>query len=220
MKQDTLKSPPAESKTMTRATLLSVLVTSIFYVLCGGFGYAAFGDSSPGNLLSGFGYFNPYWLLDIANVAIVVHLVGAYQVYCQPLFQFIENNAAEKFPKCDFLTKEFQVPIPGCKPFKLNFFRLVWRTIFVIFCTVMAMLLPFFNDIVGFIGAIGFWPLTVYFPVEMYIVQTKTPKWSTKWLCLQMLSGVCFIITMVAAVGSVAGIVDDLKVYKPFETSY
>ena len=43
-------------------------------------GYAAFGDNSPGNLLTGFGFYNPYWLLDIANLAIVIHLVGAYQV--------------------------------------------------------------------------------------------------------------------------------------------
>jgi len=220
MKQDTIKSPPEESKTMSKATLVSVLVTSIFYLLCGGFGYAAFGDESPGNLLTGFGFYNPYWLLDIANVAIVVHLVGAYQVYCQPLFQFIENNAAQKFPDNDFMTKEFEVPIPGSKPFKLNLFRCVWRTIFVVCCTVMAMLLPFFNDIVGLIGAIGFWPLTVYFPVEMYIAQAKIPKWSTKWICLQMLSAACCIITILAAVGSIAGVLDDLKVYKPFTTTY
>ncbi|XP_027941591.1 amino acid permease 3-like [Vigna unguiculata] len=218
--QDTIKSPPEESKTMSKATLVSVLVTSIFYLLCGGFGYAAFGDESPGNLLTGFGFYNPYWLLDIANVAIVVHLVGAYQVYCQPLFQFIENNASQKFPDNDFMTKEFEVPIPGSKPFKLNLFRCVWRTIFVVCCTVMAMLLPFFNDIVGLIGAIGFWPLTVYFPVEMYIAQAKIPKWSTKWICLQMLSAACCIITILAAVGSIAGVLDDLKVYKPFTTTY
>ncbi|KAG2389891.1 Amino acid permease 3 Amino acid transporter [Vigna angularis] len=220
MKQDTIKSPPEESKTMSKATLVSVLVTSIFYLLCGGFGYAAFGDSSPGNLLTGFGFYNPYWLLDIANVAIVVHLVGAYQVECQPLFQFIEKLAAQKFPDSDFIRKEFEVPIPGCKPFKLNLFRLVWRTIFVICCTVMAMLLPFFNDIVGLIGAIAYWPLTVYFPVEMYIVQTKIPKWSTKWICLEMLSAACFVLAMVAAVGSIAGVLDGLKVYKPFMTDY
>ncbi|KAJ6986298.1 hypothetical protein NC653_024017 [Populus alba x Populus x berolinensis] len=44
----------------------------------------------------------PYWLLDIANVAIVVHLVGAYQVYCQPLFAFVEKWSARKWPKSDF----------------------------------------------------------------------------------------------------------------------
>ncbi|KAK7385148.1 hypothetical protein VNO78_30860 [Psophocarpus tetragonolobus] len=219
--QDTVKSPPAESKTMSKATLVSVLVTTIFYMLCGCFGYAGFGDASPGNLLTGFGFFNPYWLIDIANVAIVVHLVGAYQVYCQPLFSFIERQAKQRFPDSDFMSREYEVPIPGCKqPYKLNFFRLVWRTIFVILSTVIAMLLPFFNDIVGLLGAIGFWPLTVYFPVEMYIVQTKIPKWTMKWICLQMLSAASLVITLVAAAGSIAGVVSDLKVYKPFVTSY
>ncbi|KAF5745362.1 amino acid permease 3 [Tripterygium wilfordii] len=79
--QDTIRSPPAEHKTMKKATFFSIVVTTIFYMLCGCFGYAAFGDTAPGNLLTGFGFYNPYWLLDIANVAIVVHLVGAYQVY-------------------------------------------------------------------------------------------------------------------------------------------
>ncbi|KAJ6954292.1 amino acid permease 3-like [Populus alba x Populus x berolinensis] len=76
--QDTIKSPPSEAKTMNKATLVSVVVTTLFYLFCGCFGYAAFGDMSPGNLLTGFGFYNPYWLLDIANVAIVIHLVGAY----------------------------------------------------------------------------------------------------------------------------------------------
>jgi len=79
--QDTIRSPPAEYKTMKKATLFSIIITTIFYLLCGCMGYAAFGDLAPGNLLTGFGFYNPYWLLDIANVAIVVHLVGAYQVW-------------------------------------------------------------------------------------------------------------------------------------------
>ncbi|XP_009609434.1 amino acid permease 3-like [Nicotiana tomentosiformis] len=218
--QDTLKSPPSESKTMKNATLISVAVTTVFYMLCGCFGYAAFGDLAPGNLLTGFGFYNPYWLLDIANIAIVVHLVGAYQVYCQPLFAFIEKTAAEWYPESKFITKEISVPIMGYKSFKLNLFRIIWRTIFVIITTVISMLLPFFNDIVGILGAFGFWPLTVYFPVEMYIVQKKITKWSTKWICLQMLSVACLIISIAAAAGSFAGVVSDLQVYKPFKTTY
>ncbi|MCD7471120.1 Amino acid permease 3 [Datura stramonium] len=218
--QDTLKSPPSEAKTMKNATLISVAVTTLFYMLCGCFGYAAFGDLAPGNLLTGFGFYNPYWLIDIANIAIVVHLVGAYQVYCQPLFAFIEKTAAEWYPDSKFITKDISVPIPGYKPYNLNLFRLVWRTIFVIITTVISMLLPFFNDIVGILGAFGFWPLTVYYPVEMYIVQKKIPKWSRKWLGLQILSVACLIISIAAAAGSFAGVVSDLKVYKPFKTTY
>ncbi|EEF42108.1 amino acid transporter, putative [Ricinus communis] len=218
--QDTIRSPPAESKTMRKATLISVSVTTLFYMLCGCFGYAAFGDMSPGNLLTGFGFYNPYWLLDIANVAIVVHLVGAYQVYCQPLFAFVEKAAVQRFPDSEFITKDIKIPIPGCKPYNLNLFRMVWRTVFVIFTTVISMLLPFFNDIVGLLGALGFWPLTVYFPVEMYIAQKKIPKWSTRWLCLQILSAACLIITIAAAAGSIAGVIVDLKTVKPFQTTY
>ncbi|CAN4121093.1 unnamed protein product [Withania somnifera] len=217
--QDTIKSPPSEAKTMKNATLISVAVTTVFYILCGCFGYAAFGDLAPGNLLTGIGFSNPYWLLDIANIAIVVHLVGAYQVYCQPLFAFIEKTAPEWYPNSKFITKDINVPIPGYKSYNLNRFRLVWRTIFVIITTVISMLLPFFNDIVGILGAFGFWPLTVYYPVEMYIVQKKIPRWSRKWLSLQILSVACLIISIAAAAGSFAGVVSDLKVYKPFKTT-
>ncbi|GJM88633.1 hypothetical protein PR202_ga04717 [Eleusine coracana subsp. coracana] len=64
------------------------------------------------------------------------------------------------------------------------------------------MLLPFFNDVVGRCSArSGFWPLTVYFPVEMYIVQKKVPKWSMLWVCLQLLSLGCLVITVAAAAG-------------------
>ncbi|KAH0920322.1 hypothetical protein HID58_027982 [Brassica napus] len=204
--QDTVKSPPSEEKTMKKATLVSVGVTTMFYMLCGCMGYAAFGDMSPGNLLTGFGFYNPYWLLDIANAAIVVHLVGAYQVYCQPLFAFIERQASTRFPDSDFIAKDIKIPVPG--------------TVFVIITTLISMLLPFFNDVVGLLGALGFWPLTVYFPVEMYIEQKKIPRWSTQWVCLQVFSSACLVVSIAAAAGSIAGVVLDLKSYKPFQSNY
>lgn len=218
--QDTLKSPPSEHKTMKKATLVSIIVTTVFYLLCGGMGYAAFGDHVPGNLLTGFGFYNPYWLLDIANFAIVVHLVGAYQVFSQPFFAFVEKWSARKWPKNNFVTAEHEIHIPCIGVYQLNFFRLVWRTLFVLLTTIIAMLLPFFNDVVGILGAFGFWPLTVYYPIDMYISQKKIGRWTKKWLALQMLSGCCLIISILAAVGSIAGVVLDLKTYKPFKTSY
>ncbi|GLT56909.1 hypothetical protein SLA2020_299220 [Shorea laevis] len=202
--QDTLRSSPSESKTMKKASMISAAVTMVFYMLCGCIGYAAFGDSSPRNLLTGFGFYSPFWLLDIANGAIVIDLVGAYQVHCKPLFAFIEKQAAENFPDSEIITKEIKIPIAGFHACNLNLFRLVWRTLFVITTTIISMLLLPFNDVVGLLGALGFWPLTVYFPVEMYIKQNKIPKWSTRWLCLQILSIACLIITIAAAAGSIA----------------
>ncbi|KAF4391629.1 hypothetical protein G4B88_030780 [Cannabis sativa] len=209
--QDTIRSPPAEHKTMKKATLLSVSVTTVFYMLCGCFGYAAFGDLSPGNLLTGFGFYNPYWLLDIANAAIVIHLV-----FCQPLFAFVEKWSSKKWPKSEFVTGEYEIPIPLVGAvYQLNLFRMVWRTIFVMITTLIAMLMPFFNDVVGILGAFGFWPLTVYFPIEMYIAQKKISRWSTKWVGLQILSATCLLVSIAAAVGSFAGIVLDLKTISP-----
>ncbi|XP_010912574.1 amino acid permease 3 [Elaeis guineensis] len=219
--QDTIKAPPpSEAKVMKKATLLSIVVTTFFYMLCGCMGYAAFGDEAPGNLLTGFGFYNPFWLLDIANTAIVVHLIGAYQVFCQPLFAFIEKWALQTWPKSTFITKEMRISLTSTKSYNLNLFRLVWRSAFVVLTTIISMLLPFFNDIVGLLGALSFWPLTVYFPIEMYVVQKKVPRWSTRWVCLQILSVACLIVSIAAATGSIAGVVTDLKVYRPFKTSY
>ncbi|KAG6419784.1 hypothetical protein SASPL_116296 [Salvia splendens] len=217
--QDTIKSPPSEYNTMKKATMISVSVTTIFYMLCACFGYAAFGDTSPGNLLTGFGFYNPYGLLDIANTAIVIHHVITYQVCCQPLFAFIERVAQEHLPESAFsvINKEITIPV---STYKINLFRLVWRSVFVLITTAISMVMPFFGGILGLLGALGFWPLTVFFPVEMYISSHKIPKWSSRWICLQMLSGACLIISIAAAAGSVAGVVSDLKVYKPFETGF
>lgn len=222
LKQDTVKSPPSEAKTMKKATLISTIVTTIFYMLCGFMGYAAFGDEAPGNLLTGFGFYNPFWLIDVANAAIVIHLVGAYQVFSQPIFAFIEKQASKRWPK--IINKEYQIPlkIPGFSAYhyKLNLFRLVWRTVYVIVTTVISMLLPFFNDVVGVMGAFGFWPLTVYFPVEMYVSQKKIPKWSRRWVCLQLLSLACLVVSILAITGSFAGVLLDLKKYRPFKSDY
>lgn len=78
--QDTLRSSPPENEVMKRASFVGVSITTIFYMLCGTLGYAAFGNKAPGNFLTGFGFYEPFWLVDFGNMCIIVHLVGAYQV--------------------------------------------------------------------------------------------------------------------------------------------
>lgn len=78
--QDTLKSSPPENSQMKKATAVGIMASTVFYMLCGVLGYAAFGNDAPGNFLTGFGFYDPFWLVDIANICIVIHLLGAYQV--------------------------------------------------------------------------------------------------------------------------------------------
>ncbi|XVE93538.1 hypothetical protein REPUB_Repub01dG0203200 [Reevesia pubescens] len=165
--QDTIKSNPPENEAMKKATSVGVSVTSIFYLSCGILGYAAFGNKAPGNFLTGFGFYEPYWLINIANVCIIVHLVGAYQVFCQPIFKSVEDWCFNKWPNNSFIKEGQPIDFPLCGVYRFSAFRVVWRTAYVIMITVVAMILPFFNDILGLLGAAAFWPLTVYFPIQI-----------------------------------------------------
>ncbi|RZC68525.1 hypothetical protein C5167_031842 [Papaver somniferum] len=203
--QDTMKGP-AENKKMKIANLISVTVTTVFYSLCGCLGYAAYGNDAPGNMISGV--YDPMWLVVLANVCIVVHLVGAYQVFNQPLYATIESWSSKKWENLKFVNHDYSVSIPGFKNKKchINMFKIVWRSCYVIVVTLLAMVVPYFNDILAFLGATGYWPLTIYFPIAMYISRKEIKKYSLKWILLQSLSGFCLICSIAAACGAVRGI--------------
>ncbi|KAL8128978.1 hypothetical protein V2J09_018133 [Rumex salicifolius] len=215
--QDTLKSSPPENRAMKAASLIGVSTTTLFYLFCGCIGYAAFGNKAPGNFLTDFGFYDPYWLVDFANACIAVHLIGAYQVFVQPLFGFVESTCQQAWPQSEFINRNHLINIPCVGVYPLNLFRLTWRTIYVIITAVTAMLLPFFNSFLGLIGAVAFWPLTVYLPIEMHIVQKNVKRGSLKWVFLKLLTVVCFFVCLVAAVGSVEGLVTSVQGYKLFE---
>ncbi|KAJ0964771.1 hypothetical protein J5N97_025909 [Dioscorea zingiberensis] len=216
--QDTIRSPPAENKTMKKASLIGVSTTTIFYMLSGCLGYAAFGNQSPGNILTGFGFYEPYWLVDLANLFIIIHLVGAYQVFCQPLFAAVEKWIMRRNPNMKILSKELTVIHTKNFRYNMNLFRLIWRSLFVTVATLLAILMPFFNDILAFLGAFAFWPLTVYFPIEMYISQKNIERLSPKWTLLKTLSFLCFLVSLAAACGSIEGVIEALHHYTPFQT--
>lgn len=140
------------------------------------------------------------------------------QVFAQPLFGFVEMECKKRWPQSKLISQENLIDLPGCGIFKLNLFRLVWRTVYVILTTLVAMAFPNFNDIVGLLGASTFWPLTVFFPIEMHIAQAKIPKFSCNWIWLQILSFACLIISLLAAAGSIRGLIQDMPTLKPFRS--
>jgi len=64
---------------MKKAAMYGIGATTIFYISVGCAGYAAFGSNAPGNILTAGGL-GPFWLVDIANMCLILHLIGAYQV--------------------------------------------------------------------------------------------------------------------------------------------
>ncbi|KAL4185902.1 hypothetical protein AMTRI_Chr10g233160 [Amborella trichopoda] len=203
--QDTLKAPPPENQTMKRASTIAMAITTFFYLCCGCFGYAAFGDATPGDLLTGF--VEPYWLNDFANACVFLHLVGSYQVYSQSHFAFVERWYAQKFPNSVFREGSYIMDVPFIHVNHISLFRLCFRTAYVVTTISIAILFPYFNQVLGILGPLRFWPITIYFPVEMYIVQKKVGAWTRKWVALKMFSSLCLCISIVALIGSIQGLV-------------
>ncbi|KAI9115682.1 hypothetical protein K1719_013351 [Acacia pycnantha] len=207
--QDTLESPPPENQTMKKASMTAIFITTFFYLCCGCFGYAAFGNDTPGNLLTGFGFYEPYWLIDLANACIILHLIGGYQIFSQTIYSSAEGWASRKFPDSGFVNNFYKLKLPLLPSFKLNILKFVFRTVFVISTTGLGILFPYFNQVLGVLGALSFWPLAIYFPVEMYFVQKKIEPWSRKWIVLRIFSFLCFLVSLVGLIGSLEGIISE-----------
>ncbi|KAL6880561.1 hypothetical protein ACP4OV_012126 [Aristida adscensionis] len=219
--QDTLKAPPAENKTMKRASLYGLVVSTVFYLLLGVSGYAAFGDGAPGNLLAGAAVHEPFWLVDVANACVVIHFAAAYQVFAQAVFARLERCVAGRWPAAWLAQSKYQLRLPAAAAtVSVSPMSLALRTAVVAATTVVAMLVPFFNAVLGLVGAMGFWPLSVYFPVAMHIARRKIRRGEARWWMLQAMSACCLLVSVAMGAASVKDIVDNLKGAAPFKSVY
>ncbi|KAB1199490.1 Amino acid permease 2 [Morella rubra] len=196
---DAIESPQSDgaNKIMKKATKLSLVATTSVYLVFGGLGYAAFGEKFTYSIF--YFLWNPYWLLDIASLAMLINSVGAYQIFSQPMFAMVEKFIGGAVTNCEFATKDIEIPIP-CFSFKTNLLRLVCRSSFVITTTVMSMFLAFYNDSLQvLVDGVAFWFLGIYFPLEMY--KKEKQKYRGKWLCAQIviIGGLVLTIASIAA---------------------
>lgn len=88
----------------------------------------------------------------------------------------------------------------------------------MILATLVAMIFPFFNSFMGLIGAATYWPLTIYFPIEMYIIRAKIRRGSFTWIWLKILSLVCLIVALLAAAGSIRGLFVSVTSFELFRS--
>lgn len=128
-------------------------------------------------------------------------------MYSQPVFAFVESWFAKKFPSSGFVKDFHTFKLPLFPPLRINLFRLSFRTAYVASTTAIAMVFPYFNQVLGLLGALNFWPLAIYFPMEMYLVQNEIAAWTRKWIFLRTFSLVCLLVTIVCLIGSIEGLV-------------
>ncbi|RYQ83027.1 hypothetical protein Ahy_B10g101640 [Arachis hypogaea] len=74
---------------MWRGCVLAYIGVALCYFPVAFIGYYMFGNSVDDNILITLQ--RPAWLIGIANLFVVIHVVGGYQVFAMPVFDMIET---------------------------------------------------------------------------------------------------------------------------------
>lgn len=195
--QATIPSTPEKpsKKPMWRGVVVAYIVVALCYFPVALIGYWAFGNSVDDNILMTLN--KPKWLIAAANMMVVIHVIGSYQIYAMAVFDMMET----------VLVKKLHLP-PGLM------LRLVARSLYVAFTIFVAMTFPFFGGLLGFFGGFAFAPTTYFLPCVMWLAIYKPRRfslsWIANWICITF--GVMLMI--LAPIGGLKQIIRDASTYK------
>ncbi|XP_004245533.1 probable GABA transporter 2 [Solanum lycopersicum] len=165
--------PPATGK-MLKGLMLCYSVILVTFYAASVSGYWVFGNKSNSNILKSLmpdegPSLAPTWVLGLAIVFILLQLFAIGLVYSQVAYEIMEKNSADA-NKAVFSLRNL---IP----------RIILRTLYMSLCGFFAAMLPFFGDINGVVGAVGFIPLDFILPMLLYNITFKPKKSSiTFWV--------------------------------------
>eukprot|EP00208_Stichococcus_sp_RCC1054_P002184 CAMPEP_0206149468 /NCGR_PEP_ID=MMETSP1473-20131121/37794_1 /ASSEMBLY_ACC=CAM_ASM_001109 /TAXON_ID=1461547 /ORGANISM="Stichococcus sp, Strain RCC1054" /LENGTH=520 /DNA_ID=CAMNT_0053546931 /DNA_START=237 /DNA_END=1799 /DNA_ORIENTATION=- len=195
--QATMPSPPATLKPYMNGVYIAYAIVSWCYFTVAFAGYWAYGFEVEDNIL--FSLTNPRGIISLASAMVLLHVVGSYQVFTVPVYDMIEQLALKKGYKMNFAS------------------RFAYRTTYVVLITFVAVTLPFFGDLLGFVGALATGPTTFWLPPLMWLV-LKRPAVSNihcipSYFCL--VYGV--VVTVLGAIGGMRGIINSASGYKFYQ---
>ncbi|TVT97175.1 hypothetical protein EJB05_57547, partial [Eragrostis curvula] len=198
--------PPAAGKMMKALVLCYAVVFFTFYFPAIT-GYWAFGNQVQSNVLQSLmpdsgPSLAPTWLLGLVVVLVLLQLLAIALVYSQVAYEIMEKNSADAAH--GRFSKRNLVP------------RVALRTAYVAACAFVAAMLPFFGDIVGVVGAVGFIPLDFVLPVVMYNMALAPPRRSLVYLANVAIMVVFTGVGVIGAVASVRKLVLDAGKFKLF----
>ncbi|XP_043719400.1 lysine histidine transporter 2-like [Telopea speciosissima] len=179
---------------MWRGVLLAYMVVAICYFPVALIGYWMFGNSVSANILISLN--KPAWLIAMANMFVVIHVIGSYQIFAMPVYDMIETTLVKKF---------------HFKPcFRLRFFS---RTTYVALTMFIGMTFPFFGSLLGFFGGFAFAPTTYYLPCIMWLALYKPKKFSLSWILNWFCIIVGILLTILAPIGALRQIIIEASTY-------
>ncbi|KAF8040225.1 hypothetical protein BT93_B2457 [Corymbia citriodora subsp. variegata] len=191
--------PETPSKVpMWKGVVGAYLVNALCYFPVALIGYWAFGQDVEDNVLVALK--KPSWLIASANLMVVVHVIGGYQVYAMPVFDMLEGA----------MVKRANFP-PG------RTLHLVTRSAYVAFTLFIGVTFPFFGDLLGFFGGFGCTPTSYFLPSVMWLVIKKPRKFSINWFVnwASIVMGV--FIMMASTIGGLRNIIADASTYRFYD---
>ncbi|XP_072950211.1 lysine histidine transporter 1 [Typha angustifolia] len=197
--QATIPTSPEKpsKKAMWKGVVVAYIIVALCYFPVALIGYWAFGNAVDDNILITLE--KPRWLIATANMFVVIHVIGSYQIYAMPVFDMIET----------VLVKKLHFP-PGLA------LRLIARSVYVAFTMIVAITIPFFGGLLGFFGGFAFAPTTYFLPCIMWLAIYKPKRfslsWFTNWICIIL--GVLLMI--LSPIGGLRSIILSAKSYKFF----
>ncbi|CAL5010270.1 unnamed protein product [Urochloa decumbens] len=198
--QATIPSTPEKpsKKPMWKGALVAYIIVAMCYFPVTFVGYWAFGNSVDDDILVTLS--KPKWLIALANMMVVVHVIGSYQVYAMPVFDMIETLLVKKL--------RFRPSL---------MLRLIARTVYVAFTMFVGITIPFFGGLLSFFGGLAYAPTSYFLPCIMWLAVYKPKRfslsWFTNWICIVI--GVLLLV--LGPIGGLRQIILKASTYKFYQ---
>ncbi|KAF8028280.1 hypothetical protein BT93_E1016 [Corymbia citriodora subsp. variegata] len=169
--QATIPSTPEKPSKgpMWRGVIVAYIIVAFCYFPVALIGYWKFGNLVDQDILITLE--KPKWLIAMANMFVVIHFIGAYQIYAMPVFDMIETVLVKKL---------------HFKPRRT--LRFVARTAYVAFTMFVAIAFPSIGPLLSFFGGFAFAPTTYFLPCIIWLAIYKPKKfslsWWANWICI------------------------------------
>ncbi|XP_028772422.1 lysine histidine transporter 1-like [Neltuma alba] len=188
-------SPEKPSKgPMWRGVLIAYIIVAFCYFPVALIGYWTFGNQVADNILISLE--KPTWLIVAANLFVVVHVIGSYQLFAMPVFDMIETVMVKKW---------------RFKPSRI--LRFTVRNLYVAFTMFVAITFPFFGALLGFFGGFAFAPTTYYLPCIIWLAIYKPRKFSLSWIINWICIILGILLMVVSPIGALRQIIVNAKTY-------
>jgi len=198
--QATIPSTPEKPSKgpMWKGVIFAYIIVAICYFPVAFIGYHTFGNTVDDNVLLSLE--KPNWLVAMANMFVVIHVIGSYQIYAMPVFDMMET--------C--LVKQYKFK-PSTK------LRFTTRTLYVGITMFIGMTFPFFGGLLGFFGGFALAPTTYFLPCIMWLVIKKPKRFSFSWWINWSFIVVGVLLMILAPIGGLRNIILSASNYKFYQ---